>query len=63
MPTTISPENKITQELSHGSEGRPIELLANFYRLAVSGDRSIYHYDIDVSREKKELAATKGTSR
>ncbi|KAH9393323.1 argonaute 5 [Tyrophagus putrescentiae] len=56
MPTTICPENKITQELAHGSEGRPIELMANFYKLTVSGDRSIYHYDIDVSREKKEPA-------
>lgn len=52
MPSTSSHQSLVTQELTPGTEGQPIELLANFYKLTTPNKCFIYHYDLAVERPR-----------
>ncbi|XP_017478369.1 PREDICTED: protein argonaute-2-like, partial [Rhagoletis zephyria] len=56
MPLTSNHQNLVVQKLVAGTEGHPIQLLANYYKLNVLENSFVYHYDIDISRERQENA-------
>ena len=52
MPQTASQKTLIQQQMGRGKLGQPVELVANFYKFATS-DVVVFHYDTDISREKR----------
>lgn len=39
----------VPQKLGHGTVGRPVNLVANFYKLNIS-DVEIFHYDVEITK-------------
>src|SRR5699024_9052003 len=60
MVPTTKHNPLIQQKMQHGKEGRPVELVANFYKFATS-DVTIFHYDVDISKERRNGDKGKGT--
>ena len=59
MPQTVQLPILVPQKLPHGTEGRPVELIANFYHFTTS-DIAVVHYDIDITKDKKFVKSGNG---
>lgn len=57
MPETVRHQQLVTQKMAAGKEGRPIELLANFYKITTRGDVAVIHYDLDIVRNRPPKGA------
>ena len=40
--------------MPHGTEGRPVELVANFYKFTTEPNMSVFFYDVNIKRKEKE---------
>ncbi|KAH9403618.1 hypothetical protein TYRP_014803 [Tyrophagus putrescentiae] len=49
MPESVFHEQLVEQGLGSGSEGRPVEILSNFFKIITDG-KVIYHYSIDLKK-------------
>lgn len=53
MPETSRHQALVPQKLAPGKEGRPIELLANFYKITTNAEGTVFHYDLEITRIRK----------
>lgn len=49
MPDSVSHDQLVKQSLPSGSEGRPVELLSNFFKINTSGT-TVYQYAIELKK-------------
>src|SRR5690606_24965582 len=47
MPASVENKELVSQKLGYGTEGKPVELVANFYRITHSNVQ-VHHYDFEI---------------
>ena len=52
----------VEQQLKHGNNGRPVELIANFFKFNISSI-TVFHYDIDIKKEEKDRSSASTSSK